>query len=281
MTSMRRGVSELSTILSALPRIGSDTVVSSSTTRAGPARRMRERRAPAVMLQHPATPEEAEQQADVQSRRIERERAGAFLGRIEIGDHRVDRRPGSASPMPVQNRVPTRLPDRRRIARQNGHDAEHGERHGDDIAAAPAVGEHGKGDRERGVDHGEYGAREQSRLEIVEDEFLLDVGQQDAEDLAVEIIDDVHERENDKHIIPVARAEARSWSCVRHARPFLGVSSGSDARPKAGISKAGPRCPSPFDRLRVRGGSTAKRSSPTPSAHAARPCGPSLRYPRW
>ena len=47
--------------------------------------------APAVMLLDLAAEEEGQQQTDIEAGGIDRERAGALFGLIEVGDHRLDR----------------------------------------------------------------------------------------------------------------------------------------------------------------------------------------------
>ena len=57
---------------------------------------------------------------------------------------------------------------------------------------------------------------------IVEAELRFDLRHQDREDLPVQIVDDIDEREDDKHVCAVGRARALDLGSVCHARPLFG-----------------------------------------------------------
>ena len=79
------------------------------------------------------------------------------------------------------------------------HYAEHGERSGDDLLAIQAVGQKCQRHTERRIDDGETRSRQQTERTVAEMELGLDLRQKDRKNLAIQVIDDIDKRQDDKH----------------------------------------------------------------------------------
>ncbi len=84
----------------------------------------KKRRPPAVVLGHPAAAEKSDEQSDIETGRIEREGAGAFLWRIEIRNNGIDRRRRPRLADARAEACKHQLPEFRGEAAQEGHHAE-------------------------------------------------------------------------------------------------------------------------------------------------------------
>ena len=145
----------------------------------------------------------AEREADRDAEREDRQRAGAAARLEIIGNQRIGRRNPPASPMPTPMRKKKNCQNEVAVPHKPVKALQNGDRRGDDPAAAGAVGEKGEGNAEDRVEDGERRTAERAELPVVEVQVGDDRAGEDAEDLPVEIVEDVgdeQKREDERRL---------------------------------------------------------------------------------
>ena len=154
---------------------------------------------PVEMSGDPAAEEDAQSGTDRDAEREQGQSPGALLLRVEIGNQSVRRgdpaRFADADAHPGEEQVPEVL----RQAAGRGEGAPKSDRNGDDVDPALAVGEPCDRDGQAAVEQSEGDPAHQAQLRIAELEFRLDRHRQDADDLAVDEVEDVSEEQDRQH----------------------------------------------------------------------------------
>ena len=162
---------------------------------------------PAEGLLDEATEQEAEDDSEVEARRIEAEGSGALGGRVVVADHRVRRRAAAgltetdADPREQQLQVVLREP------RERGHAAPNGDRERDDVLSIAAVRPVGDRNARGHIDQREGESGQQTELPVHQTHLLLDGLLQDHEDLSVDEVEGVGEGHHPQRVAGHARGE--------------------------------------------------------------------------
>ncbi len=155
---------------------------------------------PAEELVEPATEEEAEENAEVDTHRVERQRAGAPLRRVDVGNDRVRRRAAAglshADADPGQEQLRVVLDE----AAHRGHEAPDADGEGHDVAPIAGVGP--ARDRNAGghVEERKGEAGEQTQLGVGQPEVRLDRLLQDRQQLTIDEVEGVDDRQQHQSV---------------------------------------------------------------------------------
>ena len=183
------------TVEAAAHRLGDARLTSRAAGKAGEADDQ-EGRAPVEMAGDPAAEEDAERRADRNAEREEGERPRPLLLGVEIGDQRIGGRDAAgladADAHPRQEQLPEILGE----AAGGGEQAPQADRPGDDRDPAAAVGEPGDRDGEARIEEREGDPAHQPELLVAQPELRLDRHREDADDLAVDEVEDVGEEQD-------------------------------------------------------------------------------------
>ena len=164
--------------------------------------RVRERRVPAA--DDLSADREAEARAEIDAARVEREHRRAARGGEVVREQRErgGRRAGFADADGDARRG--EFAEVARESRYRRRRAPERQRHRDQRATRPHVGELAERNPEERVEDRERGAEQESHLGIAEAEIALDLLVQDREDLAVDEVEHVDEDEDAEHVVRVA-----------------------------------------------------------------------------
>ena len=181
--------------------------------------------------------EPAEDRAQERTHRVgqpvEAEHVGADLGGVVVRDQRVVRRPHHGAAHARTGSGDHQHEDR---GRETGEEAEHGPRRGPDHrdpCSVDPVGVVGEGDLEE--EPAECRERDQGEVAlVVEAEVVADLGSEDSEDRAIELVDGVEAEEDDQRVERVPGGDVVEVP-ARTSRPAHRVPPDAEERPPVAV----------------------------------------------